>query len=132
MALKNISGIIELDSPWAKVDLGDLNSFYLIGVKEAKGADDTIDPKDIKLLNFEVGIESGISNTYLTIGYLTLNFDEFTSNDPTVNSVTAMTRYLNYPSIFYIKPKDVVTYTNDKIVKGKASLSININTVKLK
>ena len=118
MAAQNLSTIVKLDSKptWTKVDLGDLNSFYLIGVKEAKGTTDTTDPKDVKRISFEAGVESGISGaegeeSYLNIGYLTLNFEEFTSSDPLLNKVTAMTRYLNFPSVFYIRPTEIFTDT---------------------
>ena len=132
MAITNISSVIELGSKWSKVDLGDLNSFYLIGIKEEKENSTDIDPKAIKILNFEVGIESGIKDTYLTIGHITLNFDEFTSKDSAINKVTAMTRCLNYPSIFYIKPSDAITYDNVKYAKGNINIDINLNAVKLK
>ena len=136
MAIKNISTVIELGSDWALVDLEGLNSFYLIGVKEEKGATDTIDPKDVKILNFEVGVESGIKDAdekpvYLSIGHLTLNFDEFTSKNESINKVTAMTRYLNYPSTFYIRPSDVVTYDNIRYVEGTVDIDVNINALKL-
>lgn len=132
MALTSISTLIELGSAkWSKIDLNNLNSFYIIGIKETKGATDTIDPKSIKIVNFEVGIESGIQNTYLTIGHLTLNFSEITSKDSAVNSITAMSRYLNYPSTFYIRPTDVVTYDGEVISKGTSKIGININAVKL-
>ena len=132
MSLKNISTLIELGSDWAKVDLGDLNSFYIIGIKESKGDTDTIDPKDVKSLSFEVGIESGIENKYLTIGYLNLNFDDFTSNDKDLNASTAMSRYLNYPSVFYIKPTQIFTANGEKFTAGITNIDININAVKLK
>lgn len=132
MALKNISTVVELNSPWAKIDLGDLNSFYVIGIKEEKGSSDTIDSKDVKILNFEIGIESGIQDTYLTTGYITLNFEEFTSTDSNINKLTAMTRCLNYPSIFYIRPTDIITYNGEKITKGITSVNVNINSIKLK
>ena len=130
MALTNISTVIELRSDWAKVDLGSLNSFYLIGIKESKGVTDTIDPKDVKRLGFEVGIESGISNKYLTIGYITLNFDEITSSDDELNKSTAMTRCLNYPSVFYIRPIEIYT-DKDRFISGTTNIDININSVKL-
>lgn len=137
MAAQNLSTIVKLDSKptWTKVDLGDLNSFYLIGVKEAKGTTDTIDPKDVKRISFEAGVESGISGaegeeSYLNIGYLTLNFEEFTSSDPLLNKVTAMTRYLNFPSVFYIRPTEIFTDTQ-KFTVGLTTIGININVVKL-
>lgn len=131
MALTTIGSIINLGSDWAKVDLGDLNSFYLIGIKESKGETDTIDPKDVKRLSFEVGIESGITNKYLTIGYLTLNFDEITSSDAELNKITAMARYIGYPSTFYIRPTEICT-DKERFTEGICTLSININSVKLK
>lgn len=131
MALTNISSVITLGSDWSSVSLGDYNSFYLIGIKESKGADDTIDPKDVKRLSFEVGIESGITNKYLTIGYLTLNFDEITSSDAELNKVTAMARYIGYPSTFYIRPTEIYT-DKERFTEGTCTLSVNINTVKLK
>lgn len=132
MAIKTISSVVELGSAWAKIDLGDLNSFYLIGIKEEKEDSTQIDPKSIKLLSFEVGVESGISNTYLTIGHITLNFDDFTSKDEIINKATAMTRCLNYPSVFYIRPSDAITYDNVKHTKGIVNIDINLNAVKLK
>ena len=132
MAIKSISSVIELGSAWAKIDLGDLNSFYLIGIKEEKENSNDIDPKTVKILNFEVGVESGLENTYLTIGHITLNFDEFTSKDNVINKATAMTRCLNYPSIFYIRHSDAITYDNVKHVKGIVNIDINLNAVKLK
>ena len=133
MALKKICETLSLETTsWTKIELGsDLNSFYLIGVKELKGESDTIDPKDVKIINFEVGIECGITNKYLTIGTLTLDFDAFTSRDKDLNSNTAMARYLNHPSVFYIKPLDIVTYSGAKYTEGTTTIGVNINSLKL-
>lgn len=125
-----LSTLTDLESGWAAIDLGSLNSFYLIGIKYEKLAG-TIDSKDVKLLTFEVGVEY-TKNDYLSIGHITLNFDEYTSKDNVINKATAMTRCLNYPSVFYIRPSCAITYDNVKHTKGTIDIGINLNAVKLK
>lgn len=134
--IKNIGSSIELGSNWVSVSLGDLNSFYLIGIKNpAKGATDTIDPKDVKSLSFEVGIDSGAtingSNAYLTLNYITLDFNAFTSSDKILNESTALVRCLNYPSTFYIRPTEIFTKDGKKHTTGISSITVNVNAVKL-
>lgn len=130
MAVTKIIDNVKLDGNWTKVSLGDFNIFYLIGLKEAKALTDTLDPKDIKIINFEIGIESGITNKYLTIGRATLNFKEETSSDKELNEISAFVRCNGYPSEFYIKPIEIITNTGI-IKEGQTSIDININTVKL-
>lgn len=130
MALQNLTEKIILGSDWIKVDLENLNSFYLIGIKEIKGTEDTIDPKNVKRIGFEVGIESGIAKKYLTISHVNLDFDAITSNDKDLNEKTAMARYLNFPSIFYIRPIEIYT-ENERFTSGITNIDVNINTLKL-
>ena len=121
---------VRLPMDWVEVDLGGFNAFYLIGIKEAKAVTDTIDPKDIKVINFEIGIESGIDKQYLTIGRVTLNFREETSSNKSLNDITAFTRCTGYPDKFFMKPVEVIT---DKglVKEGQTSKDKNFNTVKL-
>ena len=132
MALLNVntSGLIELKNSWSKVDLGGLHSFYLIGIKDSNISEGAIDAKDVTQLGFEIGIESGITDVYLPIGYLNLNFKEFTSNDSSVNEKTALSRYLNYPDVFYIKPVEICT-DKEIFTSGSTNIFVKINTVKL-
>lgn len=131
MAITKIIDNIDLNSTWAKVSLGDLNSFYMIAIKEAKGLQDTVDPADVKAVVLEMGIESGITDKMLSIGRIVLNFDEITSSDVEVNKITAMVKRLHEPSEFYIRPIEIITNKETLKKEAKTSIDININTVKL-
>lgn len=132
MAVTKIIDNVTLDGNWHSVSLGsDLHTFYLIGIKEAKAETDTINPEDITKIGFELGIECGIENKYLTIGRVTLNFGLNTSSDPALDKITAFERCMNYPSSFFIRP--IEAYMKDgKILKeGTTSIDVNINAVSL-
>ena len=132
MAVEKIIDNVALNGEWTSVSLGnDLHTFYLIGIKEAKSLTDTIDPKDIVKIGFELGIESGIENKYLTIGRVVLNFGLNTSSDLAFNEITAFERCMNYPSEFFIKPVEFIAKDGKVIKEGTTSIDININTVSL-
>jgi hypothetical protein len=131
MAITNIAQTITLGSNWHNISLGSEHSFYLVGVKESKGSTDTIDPINVKRISFELGIDAGVSQP-LTIGNLTLNFDEHTSNDKELNVSTAMVRAIGYPTDFKIKPTQIYTDDNKCHVEGITTIGINIIPVSLK
>ncbi len=128
--INNIISRVILNNKWQEVNIGDNNNFYLIAIKDKKSKNDTVDPQTIKFITFEIGIDSGIKNQPLTIQYITLNFNDLTSNNNELNKITAFGRYNGLPSKFYIK----ITSLDDglkKIEKGETSISININTMKI-
>ena len=96
---KKVLSNITLDGSWTKVDLKKYNDFYLIGVKKDKvnKKKDTLNKDCVKKIRFEVAIASGKKNKYLTVNYLTLNFNDMTSSDAELNTITALTKVMNFP-----------------------------------
>ena len=129
MALTKICDTITLGSDWHDISLGSDNSFYMIAIKEDKGVKDTVDPEDVTKVIFELGIDGGLT-TPLSIGYITLNFTEHTSSDAEIDKKTALTRVLNQPSAFKIRPSQVWTEKGLADKNTVTSISVNINTVK--
>lgn len=125
MAAKNILNNITLNKRWTKVELKE-NDFYLIAIKEEKYKKDIIDSKDVKKINFEIGIDSGIKENPLTIQYITVNFEDITSGNNELNKITGFTRLLNFPKVFYIRPVSVNNGI-ENIKEGQVSISVNIN-----
>ena len=126
MAITNIAQIITLGSDWSEIDLGSDHSFYLVGIKETKGTSDTIDPIKVKRIGFELGIDAGVSQP-LIIGSLTLNFDEHTSRDKSLDISTAMVRMIDYPSNFKIRPIQI--YTDDNVLHSEGITTIGLNII---
>lgn len=129
MAAKNIYGNINFNNLWTKVTLTH-NNFYLIAIKEEKYETDVIDSQDAKNLTFEIGIDSGINDSPLTIQYVTVYFEDITSGDNELNKITGFTRLVNFPKVFYIRPVSINDGSKN-ITDGEVSISVNINEVDL-
>lgn len=129
---KKVLKSINLDGTWTKINLKKFNDFYLIGLKKAKNnKKDTLDKDCVKKIRFEVAIASGKKNKYLTINYLTLNFADLSSSDVELNTISAITRVLNYPSSFYIKAVDMTGETS-VVNEGRCSIEVFVNEMRLK
>ena len=123
---------IMLNTGWTKVDLGGYNDFYLIAEKcKGKSRSDTIDKIGVKKIKFEIGIDSFSNNKPLTINYITLNFDDISSSDIKTNEVTALVKVLNYPTVFYMRPIEIIMDDSSLIKEGKSSIKVGINPAKL-
>ena len=110
--------------------MGSFNDCYIIAVKEDAGKKDIINPETIKIITFEIGIDSGIKNKPITISRFSLNFNEITSSDEMLNKITAFTRLLNIPNSFYLRPISIDDGIKT-INKGEVAIAININPVNL-
>lgn len=117
---------LEIDK-WVKVDLKGKKDFYLIGIKNKKSKKDLIDPAKIKKIKFEIALETGLKDKYITTSYIYLNFDDISSSNSEINSITGYTKYINGPSKFYIKAIEVVDDSSICYKEGKVNISININ-----
>lgn len=131
MAVTALSNTVVLGSDWHSVSLSSKHSFYLAGIKENKGATDTINPKDVKRISFELGVDMGLSQP-LSIGFITLNFDDFTSSDAELNAITAMVKVIGQPSEFKLRPTQIYTADNTCHTTGVTSISINLLPVSFK
>ena len=130
---KRVLSSINLDKSWTRVDLKKYNDFYLIGVKKdaINKKRDTLNKDCVRKIRFEVAIASGKKNKYLTVNYLTLNFNEMTSSDPALNNVTALTKVMNFPSSFYIRPIDMTGETST-VTEGRCSIEVYVNEMRLR
>lgn len=130
---KKILKNINLDGSWTKVNLKKYNDFYLIGMKKDKinKKKDTLDKDCVKKIRFEIAIDSGKKNKYLTVNYLTLNFNDLTSSDADLNSITALTKVMNFPSNFYIRAIDMTGETST-VNDGRCSIEVYVNEMRLK
>ena len=124
---------ITLDGSWKKVNLKKYNDFYLIALKKDKMnlKKDTLNKECVKKIRFEIAIASGKKNKYLTTNYLTLNFNDMTSSDASLNNITALAKVLNFPSTFYIRPIDITGETST-VTEGRCSIEVYINEMRLK
>lgn len=130
---KKLLNAITLDGSWTRVNLKKYNDFYLVAIKKDKvnKKKDTLNKDCVKKIRFEVAIDSGKKNKYLTIGYLTANFNDLTSSDLELNSITALTKVTNYPSRFYIRAVDM-TGELSTVDEGRCSIEVYINELRLK
>ena len=122
MVVKKIMKRVNLDSKWIKVNLKGNNDFYIIARKNKARKSDTVDPATIQKIRFEVAIESGVKDGPLTVSYISVNFNDITSSDTEVNKITAMMKYINFPSEFYIRAIELYdgkTVIKEIYVKGK-------------
>lgn len=121
---------ININGKWTKVDLKKENDFYIIIRKNKAKKSDTVDPTTIQKVRFEIAIDSGVKNGPLTVNYINMNFNDITSSDIEVNKITAMMKYINFPSEFYIRA--IEFYDGKTTIKeGKSSISVTINAQKL-
>ena len=130
---KKVLSNITLDGSWTRVNLKKYNDFYLIGVKKDKvnKKKDTLNKDCVKKIRFEVAIASGKKNKYLTVNYLTLNFNDMTSSDAELNTITALTKVMNFPSSFYIRPVDMTGETST-VNEGRCAIEVYVNEMRLK
>lgn len=128
--VENILSKITLNKDWVSVNMNSFNDCYVIAIKGDKGKKDTIDPQDVRIITFEMSIDSGIEGKPITISRFSLNFNEITSSDDETNKLTAFVRLLNIPSKFYLKPV-AVDDGSKSITTGETTISININPVSL-
>ena len=128
--MNTVASVITLDGTWGNVSLSSSNSFYLAGIKESKGTTDTVDPKDVKRVSFEVGIDVE-AEAPLTIGMITLNFDEVTSRDAELNAKTALVRCTGYPKDIKIRPIQIYTDKECFTKDCQTKISVNLKEVQL-
>lgn len=128
-AVKIVDDIILGSWGTSPVKLTTSNSFYLIGIKESKVAEDEIDPKTVKSVVLKAGIDAGLTEP-LNIGTIVLNFTDETSDNATINEATALNRQIGYPEEFYLKPIQLITKDGEIIDKGHTRIDINILEMK--
>ena len=119
---------IKLDGAWVTVDMSSYSACYAVAVKETAAKTDTIDPETIKIMTFEIGIDSGIKNKPITIQRFSLNFNETTSSDPETNKLTAFAKLIGLPNNFYIRPISIDNGIKT-ITEGEVAIALNINPV---
>ena len=132
---KNITKIFKKKvslNEWEKVNLGKFKDFYLIGIKgKKKSKKDILDPKDVKKLKFEIAVETGLKDKYITVSYLNLNFDDISSSNVELNKITGYTRHVGGPSKFFIRVIEAIDNTNTSHKEGKINIKLNINAQNL-
>lgn len=112
---------------WEKVNLKDLNTFYLIGIRGKKAKKDIIDPDAVKKIKFEIAVETGNKNKFITVAYTTINFEDISSSDVEINKATGYVRQVNMPSKFLIRATEIIEgSTSHK--EGKVAIKVNINS----
>ncbi len=126
MAVEVLYSKIELDGEWSEVTAV-AESTYLIAVKDDISPD-TIDPKIVKRMNFEIGIDSGIDGHPVSIGRIALNFEDFTSFNEEINERTAFIKLTGVPVLFYIRPINIVT-DKEVVTSGETNIKINVNNI---
>lgn len=122
---------LKLDNNWIKVNLND-DSFYLIAIKEKvkKLKDKEIQSNKVDKIYFEIGIDSGIKDKPITINRISLDFNDETSEDTDINSITAFNRFQGFPKEFYIRAIKIVTYDStvySKDVETAIAIKVNLN-----
>lgn len=123
---------VVLNDGWKKVTLKKYNDFYLMAIKSDKvSKKDTLNKDCVRKIRFEIAVDSGKKGKYITVNYLTLNFNDFTSSDSAFNAVSAITKVLNYPSTFYIRAIDM-TGESSTVVDGGTSIEVYVNELRLK
>ena len=125
MAVSNIITKISLNNLWQQVDLSTDNSFYLIAIKDKKAAADTIDSKDVQLINVAIAIDSGVDKQPIIIQYLTLNFKDSVNGE-----LSTFIRCDGLSGKFYIKVLSIET-EKQRFTEGQTSIGLNINTMKI-
>lgn len=126
--MANITKIIEtLDtSRWYSVsNITGTWGCYIIGIKGESSTTDVFDIKDLKYIVLEVGIDSGIDQSPITLTRIKLNFNEETSSDPNLNSKTALAKLTQMPSTVYLKPIAFADQ-NKEYLSGTINVSINV------
>lgn len=122
---------LKLDGTWIKVSVND-NSFYLIAIKEKakKLKEKEIESNKVNKIYFEIGIDSGIKDKPITINRISLDFNDETSDNEDINSITAFTRVQGLPKEFYIRPIKIIDYTStvySKDIETAIAIKVNLN-----
>ena len=97
---------------------------YLVGIKGESVETDTIDVKNLSYVVLEIGIDSGISQSPITITRVKLNFNEETSSDPNLNSKTALAKLTQMPSTIHLRPIAFADQ-NKEYLSGTINVSVN-------
>lgn len=126
MAVKKVLSNIKIGGEWTEVS--DAGNCYVIAVKENKVASTTVLPENVKIITFELGIDSGITNKPISISRFSINFNDYTSSDASVNAITGFMKLTNVPSTVYLRVLSVDD-GQKQITSGESSISININTI---
>lgn len=122
---------LKLDGTWIKVSVND-NSFYLIAIKEKakKLKEKEINSNDVDKISFELGIDSGIKDKPIIVNRVVLDFNDETSDNEDINSITAFTRVQGLPKEFYIRPIKIIDYTStvySKDIETAIAIKVNLN-----
>ena len=129
--IQKILSRINLDkNTWQLIDLKQFNDLYLIAIKDKKAKEDTIDPKNVKKIRYELAIESGVKDTPLTIQNGVLNFDDLKLGQNKLNEISAFVRLMNVPNQVYFKVSSIED-NQKEYTQGITSISINANIVDL-
>lgn len=128
MATVTVIEKTNIDSSWMSYSLGSNNGMYVIAIKGAKATTDVFDVNDLKYITMDVGIDSGIKDKPLAISRLKLNFDEFTSDDVSLNKKTAFIRLNQLPTDIYLR---VTSFADSTKEYKTGSMSISINIAKI-
>ena len=98
---------------------------YIVGIKGTKSDNDIFNIDDLKYVVLEVGIDSGIEGSPITLTRIKLNFNEETSSDKNLNKKTALTKLTQMPSTIYLKPIAFADQSKEYL-EGKMPISINV------
>lgn len=128
MATVTVIEKTNIDSSWMSYSLGSNNGMYVIAIKGAKATTDVFDVNDLKYITMDVGIDSGIKDKPLTISRLKLNFDEFTSDNVSLNKKTAFIRLNQLPTDIYLR---VTSFADSTKEYKTGSMSVSINIAKI-
>lgn len=126
--IKTIANKINLNT-WIKIKLDKVNDCYLIAIKNQNKKLGDFE-KDLTKISFKLGLESGIKDNPIIIDSFTLNFLDQTSDNESVDKITAFKRLLNIPNEFYIKA--FKAEQNEAITnEGSLNVTLNINELDL-
>ena len=127
--VQEIINKLTLDKFWHKITLKS-DTFYLIAIKQKskKLKEKEIDSSQVDKIYFEIGIDSGIKDQPLTIYRTSLDFKDETSEQPTINDISAFTRVSGIFNEIYIKPTYIIL-KDGKIIDDNAwsNISIRVN-----
>ena len=129
MAVTQIINKVTLGQ-WLSTDIGTDNYCYLIAKKEAKGANDTIDPAKVVRIALAIGIDSGVTNHPIIVQRVNLSFNDAQYMDAEIDKKIVFTKLANIPSNFYIKVLSVDDGQKE-ITSGSVAISVSTNAMKL-
>lgn len=129
--MKKIFKRVVLNDEWKKITLKKHNDFYLTAIKADKTSrKDTLNKNCVRKIRFEIAVDSGKKDKYMTINYISLNFNDASSSDKVFNECSAIAKVVNYPSTFYIKAIDM-TGESSVVCEGETSISVYLNELRL-